>query len=362
MAAPVIQAIYPNDNASGIPIGAELLITFDQSVDLRSVKSNVVMYGADFDRTSGPDSEQWVDKKFQSRYFLNSPGFNGTVELDYTAVYVDANGTVLEPQPTILSKADAANFRHKLIIQPKDLLAPEVNYKAYIIGNSEGGLNKGIASRSIYDVDYSAATEDTGVLITNGSYTGPEDEDTVFIKITTGGDIGAAKYKWWYEGAGENTATKGKATSRRYRRLEDGVQLRFNGSGFKKDDVYSFKVCRQEYLADSFTLNFDTGTGSIVDVPESASTSIIGTENNLIDESIPLTIVDIDPPDGSTHMPINGNRKIMVQFSGPIDPATITEETVTLQAYPVSGRYGGDEPKELVKKLTVQDDILIIEI
>ena len=362
MAAPVIQAIYPNDNASGIPIGAEILITFDQAIDLRSAKSNVVMYGADFDRVSGPDNEQWLDSKFKSRYFLKSPGFNGTVELDYTVVYVDENGDILEPQPTPLTKEDEADLRHKLIIQPKELLAPEVNYKVYIIGNSEGGLNKGICTKNIYPVDTSGATSETGVLLTNGTYTGGSEEDTVLIKITEAGDIGAAKYKWWYDSAGENTAVKGKVTSRRYRRLEDGIQLRFNGSAFVEDDVYEFKVYRKEFLEDSFTLNFDTGTGSIIDVPESASTSIIGSENNLIDDTIPLTVVDIDPPDGATHMSIDGNRKIMVQFSAPIDPETITEESVTLQAYPVSGKFGGEEPQELVKKLTVQDDILIIEI
>ena len=361
MAVPTIDSVFPNNGSSGIPLGAEVEITFDRGIDLKSGESNVVIYGVDFDRTSGPDSALWIDEQGNNPYFLKSPGFSGTVDCEYELFYVDAGGAILDPQPVVNSEADeiANNYRHKLLVKPKALLAPNANYTVYIIGNSEGGTSKGITARTVFEIVPTVINPEA-TMVCYGGYEGVGD-DTLHVKITTPGDIGQAKYKWWYAAAGEPSATLGKTTSRRYRRLEDGLQIRFTGSNYSVGDEFTFNVMAPDFLEDSFTFTFDTGTGSIIEVPDTASTSVIGTSSSLSASNAFLEILDMDPEDGSSHMPLD-TRTISIKFSADLDPATITQDNVAIYAYPVSGRYGGKEVNELVKKLTVNGDELIIEI
>ena len=67
------------------------------------------------------------------------------------------------------------------------------------------------------------------------------------------------------------------------------------------------------------------------------------------------------PEDGATHVSID-ERKITLTFSEEIDEDTITEETVTVYAYPASGRYGDGEVQQLKGKLTVNENVLTIEL
>jgi hypothetical protein len=369
MPAPTISTVYPNPGSTGIPIGAEIQITFDEGIDLSTGKSNVVIYGADFDKTSGPDSAAWIDPDtLDNPFFLKSPGFSGIVECNYSVVYVDTNGLILDPQPTVLTAADelANGYRHRLVVEPKSLLAPNVNYVAYIIGDSEGGTSNGVSHRTVFDVDNTGVTSATGGMSVYGGYTGTADT-VVNVRITSSGDIGTAQYRWWYDTDIEANAVNGRVTSRRYRRLEDGVQVRFTGSGFVANDLYRFDVVTPQFLAQSYQIGFSTGTGSVQEVPETASTSIIGTSTALTSTVVPLTVTDMDPPDGSTHINTD-TRTVTVAFSGDLDPATITDANVTVLSYPVSGVFDGpsntrsDEIKELVKGLTVSNDTLTIDI
>lgn len=361
MAVPSILAVYPNDGDTGIPVGADLTITFENGIDLKSGKANVVIYGTDFDKTSGPDGAIWVGETPSNDRFLSSPGFGGIVECNYTIAYTDTSGVVLDPQPTILSRADETTYYQKLFVSPKSILAVETLHKAFIIGESEGGVSRGITSRTVFDVDSSGATSYTGELLVYGGYTRDAD-DTVHVKITTPGDVSVAKYKWWYESEGESAAHVGKVVSNRFRKLEDGLQVRFGGSGYVTGDIYTFNVYAPEYLATTYKLEFTTGTGSIIDVPSSVSTSPIGVHlpEGAAAAGI-LEILETDPPDGATHQSLK-TRKITIKFSGDLDEDTVDDDSITVYSYPISGRYGDDEVAELSKKLTVSGDTLTIEI
>ncbi|MBM07990.1 MAG: hypothetical protein CMF69_00200 [Magnetovibrio sp.] len=360
MAAPVIDAVFPNDGDTGVPLGSGLAVTFDQGIDPKSVKAHIVIYGPDFDTVSGPDSATWIDGE-SNPFFLKSPGFSGIVECDTTLTYVDATGTEVDPQTALdEASAAAAGLRHKVLVKPTKLLAPNTTFKVYIVGDSEGGTNSGISKRTVYDIDASGSSQTTGNVHIYGSYDGHAD-DVVHIKITHAGDAGAAKYKYWYGSDGEPSATTKKITSRRWRRLQDGLQVRFTGSDFAVGDEYTINVYSKEYLEDSYTLSFTTGTGSVIEVPSTASTSVIGVETSIDTTTAFLEILGMDPEDGSTHIPIH-KREISIGFNADLDPATITEETVTVYAYPASGRYNGDEIQQLSAKLTVNNNELIVEL
>lgn len=371
MAAPEISSIYPNDDSTGIPVGADVNITFTTGVDLFSAKANVVIYGPDFDRTSGPDSALWIDKLGNNPYYLTSPSLTGLVACTYSLTYVDGNGAEVSPALLTLAAEQAGDgsnaYRHKLVVTPSQPLAPDADYKVYVVGNAESGTSRGISSRTVFDIDASSATSTTAGIAITGGYTGSAD-DQILVKITTAGDIGTAKYKWWYSSAGEPSATTGKLTSRRYRRLEDGVQIRFTGSAFVLDDQYTANVYGTDYLASSYTFNFSTGSGSIVEVPSTASTSIIGTESALTSAATALTVVSMSPEDGAVHQSSKNSREIKVKFSGALNSTTVTDGAVTVLAYPVSGHFNtsmgtnSSEPVELHKKLSVSGDTLTIEL
>lgn len=367
MAIPTVAAIYPNASAVGIPIAADIEITFDVGVDLSTCINNVIVYGRDFDQTSGPDSALWIDPDTgDNPFFLSSPGLSGMIDCDYTLVYVDAVGDVVPGPPVVLTQAAEALalYRHKLILTPKQPLAPETLYTVYLIGAAEAGTTRGVSCRTVFDVDDTAAVSTTSDTHVYGGYTGPD--DTLNIQITTAGNIGTAQYMWWYSGLGPGSATTGRVTSRRFRRLEDDIQVRFSGSGFQLGDIYTISLETQEILASSFSFSFTAGTGSISEVPSTASTSIIGTTTALTSTETNLTVSRMVPPNGSVNQPIT-SRTITIDFSENLDPTTILDNTVTVLSYPVSGDFvtsvsrGGQEI-ELSKKLTVATNQLTIEL
>lgn len=364
MAAPTITSVYPTSDATGIPVAPSITIVFNQDIDLPSAKANVVIYGSDSDLTSGPDLMSWIDNDTgDNPYYLKSPGFKGVVPCTYELVYVNSSTLAeIDPQPTVANESSVSHY-HKLVIKPKELLAPNVKYTVYVIGNAEAGTSKAISNRTVYDPVTTAVTSTSGGIALYGGYTGSD--DTLNVKITKAGDIGTATFKWWYTSNGEGSAVTGKMTTSRFRKLEDDLQLRFTGSDFKLNDVYTVSLYAPEYLASSYTFSFTTGTGSIEAVPTTASTSIIGSSTALTSEANALTISSMVPTDGATHQSLS-DRQIVLTFSETLDAATVTDATITVTAYPVSGNYTGaasaGEPVELSKKLTVSGKTVTIDI
>ena len=119
-------------------------------------------------------------------------------------------------------------------------------------------------------------------------------------------------------------------------------------------------------MAISYSFSFSAGDASITTVPETASTSIIGTETSLTSDATALAIIEMDPADGATHQSFK-SRTITVTFSEELDASTITDSSITVLAYPISGKFDTElsnagEPIELAKKLTVTDDKITIEL
>tara|TARA_B100000131_G_scaffold321606_1_gene372811 strand:- start:35942 stop:37054 length:1113 start_codon:yes stop_codon:yes gene_type:complete len=370
MSAPTISAIYPNDTATGIPVGANIQITFSESVDLSSVKDCVVVYGPDFDQTSGPDSSLWIDDDTGSNpYFLKSPGFTGTVATTMDLQYVTSAGAAISPQPSYTSSAGVGTNLHKLVVTPKSLLKPDTKYTVYIIGDSSDGTSRGVSHRTVWDPDASAVTSATAFAHSAGAYTGTS-SDTLNVKVTVGGAIGTAQYKYWWTSDGEGEAVAGRITSRRFRRVDEdsGVQIRFSGSNFVVDDKWTIGVEAKALLATSYSFSFTAGSGAITSVPSTASTSVIGSTTAITSDETVMTVVDMDPDDGATHQKFN-NKTITLTFSEELDDATVTDARVTVLAYPVSGKFDDGtlapstgEPIELGKKLTVSGKTIKIEL
>ena len=372
MAAPVITLTSPADLDVGTPIGTILEVRFDKGIDLNTAKDHVVLYGADTDITSGPDSAIWIDKETANNpYFLRSPGFKGLVELQYEVAYYDLTSGVEDTSPPVLV-SEAAELSNNLgmILKctPREALGPDTEFTWHILGDPSA-LGAGISSRTVFDVvaDVGNASV-TGDILAYGGYTGTT-SDEVVVEITTSGDIGTAKYRWYYLSAGVDTAIQGRIPSRRRRRTADGVQIRFTGSGFVAGDFYRFTVEPPTRLATNTKVTFTTNDGSYTAPPLSPSTPAPSSPPaNVLppapgaSTSTALSVLNMVPRPHSYNNSLH-TRTFTITFSDDIDPATITNASVRIYKYPVSGRYDGQpEVKELQKVLTVVDDILTIEI
>ena len=360
MAAPDVTLFDPADASVGVPVGDTIMVYFDTGIDLESAKKSVVLYGADFDTTSGPDIAMWVDEDSGNNpFFLRSPGFQGPVDANYELVYADLTTKVENTTPgTITSQADesGANLGHVLKITPKSgSLAPDVQYTLYLTGDPDT-QDVGVSSRTVFDLEAAVGnTGTTGSLDVFGTWEGTV-ADTLHVKITTVGDIGTAKYKFWYNSLGELSATEGRVTNRRYRRLEDGLQLRFSGSGFVLDDEYTFNLEPIERMASSYKIAFTTNDGSYSASPTSPSTPAEASVPasvlpGVVSTTSALTVTEMTPANGSYNNK-NSTRTITIVFSDSVDAATVTDATVKVWKYPVDGYYDGTfEPVELEKTL-----------
>ena len=375
MAAPTLVHNYPADGDTGIPVGEAIILYFDTGVDEEVLKESVVLYGADFDRTSGPDQALWIDGHSRANpFYLQSPGFKGVVPLEFEFAYWDTTDTVtyVEVTPgTLTSQADetAGNYGSKVTIRPKEgTLKEELSYNLYITGDPDATGTVGVSARTRFDTvpdGGNAAT--TGSLILRGSWDGVG-TDTLNIEVLDSGDIGTAKYKWWYTSLGTGSAVSGRVTSRRYRKLSDGLQIRFTGSGFVAGDTYTVGLEETERLTTNYKVTFETNDGSWTAAPAATSTPASSTPPSSVlptgsssSTTGSLSVSEMLPVDGAYNIAIN-NREIVITFSEDVDASTITQDTVTLTKYPVSGHYGQTwAPDELEKELVVSGNTLTIK-
>jgi hypothetical protein len=376
MAAPTLTLTYPANNDTGIPIGAVIALSFDRGIDLTTAKSNVVLYGRDYDVTSGPDSAMWIDRQTgDDPFFLSSPGFSGLVPTEVSLVYLDSLGAVLNPQPTdIVDEADALarGYTSQILVTPKNPLAADVQYTLHVIGNTDATSN-GISSRTVFDpIPDAGNVSTTSNVFVYGSYTGST-SDSIVIEITTGGDIGTAKYRWYFASA-PSEVKSGLVTSRRFRKLveSNGVQIRFTGSSFSAGDSWTVAVEPAEYLATSTQISFTTNDGTYSAAPDSPSTpATAGVPATILppapgapvgSSTTSLSVLEMQPRDTSYHNKLS-TREITIVFSEDVDPATITQQSVRIYKMPVTGVYGGTpRQEELQKILTLTGDTLTIEI
>lgn len=366
MTAPLIQTIYPADSDTGIPVGESLRITFSKGIDLSTAKQSVVLYGADFDRSSGPNSALWINERTgENPQFLRSPGFNGLVECDYSLVYLDDEGSVVVPQPTVVSAASEISdgYKHQLVIVPKQQLAKDTVYNLFVYGNPDAS-GRGISSRTVFDVVPDGGnSSETGIVVNGGCYNGAT-EQTVVIQITSSGDMGTAKYKWYYAADGAGSAVLGRVTSRKLRSLDHGLLVRFEGSSFESGDIFRFAVRPQELLATNTSVSFTTNDGTFTAAPASPSTPA---QSTVPSSTVPayrteeFYVVGMDPTESSYN--VNPDMNIIsVTFNSPLESSTITDSSVRVYVLPATGAYDTTgKRREFRKSLSVDGETLEIK-
>jgi len=383
---------FPQNNEDQFPVGQQIFLAFDNAVDLKSVKESVILFGPDFDRTSGPNNSLWINgSSGENPFFLRSPGFKGFVDCDFEELTI----TNLDPIAfeNSVNVIDRGTINTLVKITPKEPLKEETAYSLFIVGSTIENLealpsslvaiskNKCISERTIYSPAKTGVLENR--VTSYGSYEPKNNEtsSTLNIKIIAGGVGSEAKYVWWFSDEVEPTPAQANYSQRlsrcvqRWRNCDRGVMLKFEQSNFVLNEVFTVKCYSQVKLAASFLINFNTGTDSIYVYPEYTSTSPIGLDNEFIPDpntnvapaNEALRVVSISPYDGAINVDL-ALKQIVIEFNKNLDPATVTQSSIELLSYPVSGSFDGpngtrsDRERKVFKIISVEDNKIILEL
>lgn len=391
----------PTNQEDNFPIGQEIILFFSESVDLKKIKESVTLFGADFDRTSGPDNALWINESSgENPFFLRSPGFKGFVDYDVSLFFGSPLKDVLnieDDQSQTDIEEDRISFA---VLTPKNVLKEESQYQLFVIGKNIDTLedlsesfravtkDRALSPRTIFDAYKEDAqnviTEQTDRLRTYGSYEPKNNEASsiAYLKVIEAGEGSAAKYKWWFSDEDEPQPADSIYNQRvfrcvsRWRKLDRGVLVRFSGGEFVQDEVFKIKCYDRssDLLETSYSILFQTSTDSVYTYPEAQSTSPIGIDDLFIPEGIPgisttepLEIISVTPGNGSVNNALDLD-KIIIEFNRNIDAATVTQETVTILSYPVSGTFDGnagtrsDRERKVYKIISVEDNKITLEL
>ena len=380
----------PINNENQFPVGQEIILIFDNPVDIKTFKESCVLFGSDFDRTSGPDNSLWLNQSSgKNDFFLRSPNFKGFVDYDVKQYYVDNNLDQLASQK--LTDKPVAQ-KTAVVLTPKNVLAEDSQYQLFIVGSSVDNLSnisnalqnyskdKSISFQTIYDVYElvnNVETEQNNIR-SYGTFKAKNNEAsaTLNIKIIEAGEGSVAKYKWWFSDENEPQPANNNYNDRvsrcvqRWRTLDRGVYLRFAGVQYNLNQTYQLKAYEKEHLANSYLITFNTSNNEIYTIPNDVSTSPLLEDDqlgNISSSDDILKVVSMKPIDGSVNEPLD-LKQIEISFNKNLDASTVTQETVILKNLPASGFFDGnagtrsDRERKIFKIISVVDNKIILEL
>ena len=360
MAAPAIESIFPSDGATGAILSTQLFAVFDQEVDEDSLEGAFLVTSPASDLWTGPDMKIW--NKFlteQPSVILQSPGYTGIVQGDWSIVKLDGTGQSVS-QP---SYSPAAGYKSKVIFTPTNMLGATIEYRAYLAG-SEGAANpiKGIRTRTIYDTQLGGNLGD-GNITSSGSYTGTVNK-TMAFEVTTAGGLGTARFKW-YDQAVPGVQHTG-IISAKERHITEGLYILFTGTDYRVGDTFTINLVAPEYMVDTYTWTFTTGSGSIVSVPSTVSTSPTGQPVPQVPPytTVAFAVEEVTPEHRASQVPLP-QKQIVIKMTDTIDATTVTQDTIKVYAESILGDFDNSDITnigEIAKKISVSGDTITITI
>tara|TARA_Y100001937_G_C7118674_1_gene331415 strand:+ start:822 stop:2009 length:1188 start_codon:yes stop_codon:yes gene_type:complete len=384
----------PINNEDQFPVGQEIILVFDNPVDIKTFKECCILFGSDFDRTSGPDNSLWLNQSSgRNDFFLRSPHFKGFVDYDVKQYYVDdkalerIDGLILTTKPT------TTNQKTTVVITPKNVLKEDSSYQLFIVGNDIENVeniptalqnftkDKAISFKTIYHpyyIDGDGGLEIEERVSSYGSFEPKNNEitATLHMQIINAGEGSQAQYKWWFADETEPQVGNPNYNNRvgrcvqRWRVLDRGVYVRFSGAQYNLNEEILINCYEREYLEDSYLISFDTSNREIYTIPDDVSTSPLLEDDqlgNISSSDDILKVVSMKPIDGSVNEPLD-LKQIEITFNKNLDASTVTQDTVSLKSLPASGFFDGnagtrsDRERKIFKIISVVDNKIILEL
>lgn len=356
MAIPTIESVFPANLQAGVVLGVPIEVVFDTEIDPTTVARAFILDGPDSDRWTGPDMVLW-DRDVTpdvADYYLNSPGYQGIVQGTFTyekLTTLDA----LTASPTYSPGVSA--FKTKVIFTPTTVLGASTTYTVHVAGDesSVDTVRVGVASRTVGDTEL-GSNLGAGTAVFRGGYTGTTSNQYV-VQIAVAGAPGTGQYSWWRTSNPLDIRTG--TVSGQEVHLTAGVYLSFVGTDFRVGDTFTANVSAPQYMVNSSTWTFTTGSGSITTVPSSTSTSVLG------DVGVPVAptvfgVASSNPISGAIEVDPT-TRTFTITFTKNL--GTVTPDQVVVNLLPVLGAYFGNAAQLNVPKiLSVNGKVLTIQI
>jgi hypothetical protein len=329
-----IDLVNPGDTSTGVPLNNSIQITFDREIDERSIQhGGLVIEGPDTDLVIYPGYTPTVLKAGAEQDILLSAGYQGLVPGEFSFSRIDMLTNTQVDTDDLDGEGDL--YRTRVIFKPSVFLRPLTEYVVYLIGDDDAEEIEelGIRTRSVFDTIDTGNVGESSVTF-SGTYTGGLTQDKINIRITKSGVVGIAEFEAWRDSQPLNLEGPFLTSINSFQVL-DGVNVSFQEGDFLVNDVYSTVVKKPERLTGVVSFKFTTGNGSISAVPTSTSTSITGSPSLTLPSTV-FSVKSSTPQDASSNLNPSTTRRITIQFTDDIDPATITEDTVQVHIEPVS--------------------------
>jgi hypothetical protein len=360
MTAPSIVEIHPANEAEGVVLSDQVYVIFDREVDHTTVQ--IMLEGPDTDRWSGPEQTRWDNPDTDADDdVLATPGYKGMVAGVLAYTKVDGDGVDVS---AFDYTGGGVNWRAKVTLTPNEPLAPNTEYRIWIIGDEETGdtILSGVAGRTVFDPVKGANIGDGDVYFTGG-YTGTTAENAYVVRIKEAGEASdKLLFEYWRDSA--PLVVRELNTSQRSQLLDEGVYVRFEGD-FEIDDEFTVQVRTSDRMQSTYTWTFTTGAGSIITIPDSVtqtpSVPVGGFSSTTTSTTTAgFSVLAVTPSSRVTDKDPLTILEATVLFSDDIDEDTITDDTVTVWSEPVNGDPQFDADGVIVKTLSVNGATLTI--
>jgi len=361
MPAPTIESVFPSDGATGAVLGTTIHVVFDCEIDSTTIPGNFLIEGDSSDRWTGPDMALYDrPDTIETENILESPDFKGHVQGTFSFELLDSGGATVSTDDTSGLSGGASAYRHRVIFTPNNILSPTTEYTVYVSGEEDltDLIDVGIATRTVFAAA-SGLNTGTGDLVPLGGYIGTID-DIFRFTITKSGGFGVAEYEWYRDSDVLSVRTGIVSQNSMVLVAGQGVSVSWSGSGvtpFVIGDTFTVRVRVPVYLEGIYSWTFTTGSGSIISLPSSSSTSPLGIAGGLSASSA-FEVLEVTP-DIRENVG-TGTRVITIKFNKNINASTVTDDAVIVNALPVNGDDSIPSSGELGKILSVVDDKLYI--
>ena len=348
----IIDLVHPTVSGVGITVNDQLWILFDRAMDETTLSAGCFFVtGPDFDTWVGPDLgvyNEALSNGSGSDDVLESPGFEGILQGTFSFERISL--TSLDPVDIQDTIGSGMLYRTKAILTPTNRLQGDTEYKVHLSGDDDGSDagQMGVSAVTVFDTVASGMNVGSNDVQFAGGYIGSY-SDTFTVKVVQSGYNNEARFSFSRETEPGNCFGP-------FRMKTNGVLLADCLTvSFPDDEYYNYgdrwfvNVQPREIFEGNVIYPFKTGSGSIVDLPATTSTTVLGdipapasmtAGSSVATFSVASTL----PVDNATNLKIDpGEYVLRANLSSTIDPATVVSGVsvgVTLQdvegnGYPV---------------------------
>jgi hypothetical protein len=329
----IIDSVNPSNNATGVSLNNTIQIIFDREIDEWSIEhGGLIVEGPDTDQVIYPGYTPTILVQGSEQEILESPGLMGVVPGTFLFQRI---GLTTADQVSISDVSGAGNlYRTKIIFKPSHPFKSQTNYTVYLVGDDAASDEEltGLRTRSVFDPIVGSNTG-TGSVTFSGTYLGDLTQDTLNVRITKSGVAGEAEFEAWRTSQPLDLIGPIRTSTSECQVL-DGVTIQFVEGLFLVNDEFSVVVRRPTAFTGTATYSFTTGSGSIAVVPSTTATSVTG-DPAPISTALDFRVIKTTPLDGATNLPPSGNRRLTIEFSDEINPASVTTDRIQVTVEPV---------------------------